>query len=252
MRAQNSQLLIPPSYEERQPEVGTVETDQKYIGLFSSGTTGRPKCIWNSYDNLWQNGIYTADAFDIKPTDKLLMLAEPWHVAGFTWMLMAEFLECEYQFITTKKGAHKEWLKAIREFEPDYLMTVPAVLRGIYDESWQVENVVYGGYPIKHSEYQLLARHCSTMYQGYGQTEAGGLISVHKRKSSNTPEDLEHLCGGLPIEGVQLQSEGTPKQPAPILITSETAFTDKTYISGDLGFIDNTYRVFITGRADKD
>lgn len=51
----DSLLIIPPYYIDKNPEVGEIEEDGKFIGLFSSGTTGTPKCVWNTFDNLIRN-----------------------------------------------------------------------------------------------------------------------------------------------------------------------------------------------------
>jgi len=180
LTARHSQLLIPPRYQGMELRVEQPPSDGKYIGLFSSGSTGVPKCIWNKQEHLLLNGRLSAEAFEVGPRHSLLMLASPWHVAGFTWALMAEQLDCEYVFISTVKGDHSLWLKTVQDTTPDYLLTVPAVLRALYDENWFAENVVYGGYSIKFEEYQKLSPHCSVMFQGYGQTEAGALSRAIK------------------------------------------------------------------------
>ncbi len=249
MNAEKSQLLIPPNLKGIDISVAEPPADGKYIGLFSSGTTSEPVCIWNSMDRLNQNAEYSANAFGVKSRHLLLMMAMPWHVAGFSWMLMAELLDCEYFFITTKKGEHDLWIKTVQDIEPDYLLTVPAVLRALYGEDWFVPNVAYGGYPIKFEEYEKLSPHCSFMYQGYGQTEAGGLISSYKRRSTVIPNELENLCQGQAIEGVELKCDGTKDQPESIFIKSETAFQSGFYDSGDVGFLDDRDNVFVMGRS---
>lgn len=247
----DSQLLVPPKLADRNPHLDNPKSDQKYVGLFSSGTTGTPKAIWNSYKNLVSNARYTAEAFGVKPDHRLLMMAAPWHVAGLSWAIMAEELGCEYQFITTKKGEDDKWLKGVQDFEPDFLMTVPAVLRSLYGDDWFVPNVVFGGYSLEEGELEKLKHHCEFTIQGYGQTEAGGLIAAHKRKSTEPANNIDHLCCGYSINGVTLQSEGSSEKPAPIYIQSETAYTNQKYNSGDLGFIDQTGKVYILGRADE-
>ncbi|MEQ9309748.1 MAG: AMP-binding protein [Balneolaceae bacterium] len=249
MHAENSQLLIPPTLEGKELNIEKPPSDGKYIGLFSSGTTSKPTCIWNSFEKLQKNAKYSAKAFEIETHHTLLMMALPWHVAGFSWMLMAENLECEYFFITTKKGEHNLWINTVQDINPDYMLTVPAVLRTLYDEDWFVSNVVYGGYPIKFEEYAKLSPHCSVMYQGYGQTEAGGLISSYKRRSTVLPFDLENLCQGKPISGVKLMCNGSQDAPQPIYIQSKTAFTTDRYDSGDVGFKDKKGNLYVVARS---
>tara|TARA_R110000868_G_scaffold408928_1_gene693241 strand:- start:5968 stop:6825 length:858 start_codon:yes stop_codon:yes gene_type:complete len=249
MKSETSQLLIPPKLTDKALKIDKPPSDGKYIGLFSSGTTSQPICIWNKFERLQKNAKYSATAFEVKPRHLLLMMALPWHVAGFSWMLMAEYLECEYFFITTQKGEHDLWIRTVKDIEPDYLFTVPAVLRALYNEEWFVSNIVFGGYPITFEEYSTLAPYCRLMYQGYGQTEAGGLISSYKRRSTQIPTKLENFCQGKPIQGVELSCNGTKENPQDIFIKSSTAFTQELYNSGDMGFKDRNGNIFVMGRS---
>ncbi len=247
--SKKSQLLIPPKLLGMSLDIPAPPSGDKYVGLFSSGTTQQPKCIWNTLDKLEENARYSASAFEVEPQHLVLLMAMPWHVAGLSWMLMCESVECDYFFITTRKGEHNLWIKTVQDISPDYLFTVPAVLRALYDEDWFVNNVAYGGYPIKFEEYAKLSPHCSSMYQGYGQTEAGGLISCHKRRSTVLPFELENLCNGKAIEGVELTCSGTQEHPTPIYIYSKTSCFPQTYDSGDVGFTDEEGNIYVAGRS---
>lgn len=251
IRAETSQLVIPPKLQEKRVEVDPVPDPQKNVGLFSSGTTGQPKCIWNSSQNLVQNGVYTAKAFDLKPDQRLLMMAAPWHIAGLSWAIMAEELGFDYEFLTTQKGEQERWLREIKRVNPDVLLTVPGVLSAIADEEWFVQKIIFGGYTPQEGELEKYANHCEVMIQGYGQTEAGGLITAHTMKSNDARLTNERLCCGFPIEGVKIHCEGIAEDPAPIFIHSKTAFIKEEFYSGDLGYKDETGRIFITGRTEE-
>ena len=137
LASEASQCLIPPQFNRSELEIPDPPKDgEKYIGLFSSGTTGSPKCIWNRLDNLQLNARFSAQAFDVSPSHFCLMLAKPWHVAGFSWMLMAESIDCEYLFVTTYRGDQDTWLKTIHDTNPDYLFTVPRVLEVLIDADY--------------------------------------------------------------------------------------------------------------------
>lgn len=247
---EDSVLIIPPGYEDRDPDIGDPDDSEKMVGLFSSGTTGRPKCIWNSYQHLLTNALRSADAFNISKEDRLLFLAAPWHVAGISWTLMAEQLGNDYRFIKTISGEASLWLDTIASYQPSHLLTVPAVLRNLYDEDWFVENIIYGGSPLKYHELTLVHPHSKFLYQGYGQTEAGGLIAVHPMRSAIKPSPDEHLCCGRAIEGVEIFCKGTHEAPDNILVRSETAYTSSRYDTGDAGYTDSEGNIYVTGRRD--
>ncbi len=245
LSASRSQVLIPPKLKDQELIIADQPEDGKYIGLFSSGSTGKPKCIWNKEERLLLNGRLSAKAFEIHSHHFLVMMAAPWHVAGFTWALMAEQLDCEYLFITTKRGDQDVWLKTIQDTTPDYLMTIPSVLRALYGEKWFATNVVYGGYAIEMDEFEKLSPHCKFTYQGYGQTEAGGLISSFKRQSSSTPFKNENQCCGKAVEGAQLQCVGTWQHPKSIYLESPTSYCESSYDTGDEGYFDKNGNIYL-------
>ena len=222
--------------------------DKSYVGIFSSGSTGQAKCIWNRLEHLKLNAMHSAKAFEVQSEHFLVFMALPWHVAGLTWAFMAEELKAEYLFVTTRKGQQALWLQTLQEFRPDYLFTVPSVLRQLYSESWFVPKVVYGGQAISAAEYLALSTHCSQTYQGYGQTEAGGLISVHKRKSTVLLAPGEERCQGFVIEGAHIECEGTSENPQPLWLQSETAHVAQKYATGDIGFKETDGRIHLLDR----
>jgi long-subunit acyl-CoA synthetase (AMP-forming) len=106
----------------------------------------------------------SAKVFEVQSEHFLLFMALLWHVAGLTWAFMAEELMAEHLFATTCYRQQTLWLQTLQEFRPDYLFTVPSVLRQLYSESWFVPKVVFGGQAISAAEYLSLATHCSQTY----------------------------------------------------------------------------------------
>lgn len=251
MHSEDSCLIIPPYYKDKDPEIEEIEGEGKFIGLFSSGTTGTPKCIWNTYDNLINNALETNSAFEILAMHKVLILASPWHVAGISWALMAEYYGNEYQFIATKKGDAKKWYQVIKQFQPDVLLTVPAVLKNLMDFEWEVPKIVFGGTSLEAQELINISERCRELIQGYGQTEAGGLISSHKYKRIPTVISDEHRRCGYPINGVEVRCNGNSNNPEPILVRSGTAYTENFYKTGDLGYKDVEGNLYIHSRINR-
>lgn len=231
------------------PEKGE---NNRQLGLFTSATTGDPKCIWNSVDNLLQNARITSREFEISSSDRLLMMAKPWHVAGLSWVLMAEDIGVSYSFLLTRSGEGEQWYKAIREYQPSHIMTVPQVLRTLFEyDDWFVPNIIYGGASIYENDYKLLSHHTKYCYQGYGQTEAGGLISCQKIiMDGQRRRNISH-CYGKPPSEFSIHCEGTPDHPEPIWLKSPTAIYDNYYDTGDLGYMDHSDDLYLIGRKNK-
>jgi len=249
----HSALMIPPRFDELELETDNLpDTTRKMVGLFSSGSTGTPKCIWNYYDNLLHNAAISQKMFDISAGNRLLIIASPWHVAGLSWCLMAEQARARYKIITPKIKDSDQWVDEIRAVEPDYLFTVPTVLRYLYKAgNWNIPAVAYGGASIEPKDYHDLKKHCKTVYQAYGQTEAGGLIAVHKRPAEQSPDPHEHQCCGYPPLQYEIICDGTSEYPQPIYLHSPTSIYDGSYNTGDLGYKDSHGRLYISGRTDE-
>lgn len=253
MTSEENLLLSAPGKEGQQ--LGVVSPKEKqesrYIGLYTSATTGTAKVIWNTFDRLMRNAGISAREFEITGDDRLLMLAKPWHVAGLSWALIGEYLNLDYRLIPTESGEEQRWYQAIMDFNPDYLLTVPEVLRRLFDfDDWFVSNIVYGGTPITDEDYRPLSIHAHNLYQGYGQTEAGGLISSHKIMTAQEIPAGSCYCYGYPPEEFKVQCEGTPKNPQPIWLQSPTAVYDGFYDTGDKGYMRDG-KIFLRGRCEK-
>ncbi|MDZ7681881.1 MAG: AMP-binding protein [Fodinibius sp.] len=250
MNASESLLLCGPPAVEPSDGPSEYEIQERALGLFTSATTGAPKCIWNTYNRLVHNARITGREFDLSQRDRLLMMAKPWHVAGLSWVLMAEQRNLNYSFIHTKKGEIERWYRAIKEYRPTYLLTVPTVLRKLFTyEDWQVPNIVFGGAPITSADYGPLAEHCSTIYQGYGQTEAGGLISCKKLSAdAEIPKEMVSNYGSPPDE-FELRCRGSKEKPASIWLKSPTAIYGDFYDTGDCGYRADDGSLVLKGRA---
>jgi O-succinylbenzoic acid--CoA ligase len=251
--AEENLLLIPPRFEELDLEIGLPKQAAVQIGLFSSGSTGDPKCIWNTRQNLLLNGEFSREAFGLSHSDRVLIIASPWHVAGLTWALMAQLAGVPYKMVVPHTKESDQWSSIIRDFQPTHLFTVPTVLRYLAQQSdWSCRNIAYGGASIEPDLYDQMAEHGTVMYQAYGQTEAGGLIAVHKRLLGSDPYEFEAICCGKPPRGIMLECDSTDvNEPAPIRLLSETAVYDDWYDTGDVGYLNEAGDLHITGRKHK-
>lgn len=248
MNAEKSQLLIRPKYVGANLPIGEVPDDGKYVGLFSANSINEPDCIWNLYSHLELNAALSARALNIQPQDYVFILAHPWNIEGLLWALAAEHMDCDYLFLSPKKGEHDLWVRLIQDTQPDFLFTSPSVLRALFGEDWFIPNVVFAGAGILHNEYNLLAPHCSITHQVYMNTATGGTISEYKRKSIRIPNEDEYLCFGKPLPGIEVKCEGGKGSPGPIYIHSQTAPFPEFYDTHDIGFLDAEGRLYIVQR----
>lgn len=250
MHSNQNQLLSSPRFSNSIDDISPpVHSKDKVIGLFSSGTTGNATCIWNSYRNLLSNARVSRSMFNITEHQSILIIASPWHVAGLTWALMAETGNNLYHILSPRKKEASRWPRLMEDLKPDVLLTVPSVLRMLYKSgNWFVPNIICGGEPLTPNDYPKLRQHGQSLYQAYGQTEAGGLIAVHRRDLNRPSGLFEHQCCGYPVPDCKIRCEGTTEAPASIYLKSPFSIYTDWYDTGDLGFMDSLKRLYISGR----
>ena len=251
--AKNHVLLIPPRFDPGQLEITSPPGNEEvYVGLFTSGSTGSPKLIWNRRSAIVENGRISQSLYDISPQMELLIIASPWHVAGLSWALMAEEAGNNYQITVPRIEKVSEWNELIHSMQPDMLLTVPSVLRYLYGYSdWFVPRIAYGGASLLSEDYEKLAPHGHMLYQGYGQTEAGGVISAHKRSLLDEPDMNEAACVGVPPSPISVSCRGFRENPEPVSVQSPTAVYKGWYDTGDRGFMDEAGKLYLKGRNDR-
>ncbi len=252
LNSEKSILAIPPRFEEAEVTIlPPPSNSEKYIGLFSSGSTGEPKCLWNKQSNLNVNAEISVKAFSIQRNDRLLILASPWHVAGLSWAAMAEVAGSSWEIVTPYVKNSAQWIDIIKNFNPTLLLTVPSVLRYLAEyDNWFVPRIAFGGASLDQGDYELLKGHCDSVIQAYGQTEAGGLISLSERKLSDANPKIDFNDVGKAPSEFEITCLGTMEKPDTVFLTSSSSVSDEKYDTGDLGFFDENGNLHLTGRKN--
>jgi len=246
----NSYYFIPPRFEEI--DMTELETlgdihQENTITLLSSGSTGLPKKIVLSKKKLLLNASMSIKPFVLTKESRVLVIASPWHVAGFTWALAAEQVGATVQTIIPYVEKLSEIPSLIESFKPTHLFTVPGALRSFYKEEWFCEEVITGGATLFAEDYLVLKNKCAMLTQAYGQTEAGGLISFVRKSVQEFTEKDSGNCGKLPDE-FELEFRGEQNE---IWFKSPTTISDSFYFTGDVGFFDKNAELRVTGRLNQ-
>jgi acyl-CoA synthetase (AMP-forming)/AMP-acid ligase II len=261
-------------YESQMPEVVGPQLNQRNstaLVIQTSGTSGQPKAVRHSLENLVVGGMCIARSWKLSPSDTGLNMVPLFHIGGITRCLTAALLSegsvcfcqgfdpsllwdlCEHFDITWYYGVptmHEEILKALARREDTRR---PPCLRFVANAG-------------AHLPEELARRMAQTfrcyVLPCYGSSEIMPISSppldyaLDKSGSSGIPCGPE-VCimdaDGQPLAAAQIGHIVARGCPCALGYESRTGERDMTFDgwlhTGDLGYIDETGWLFVTGRS---
>ena len=261
----NAQTLVPGNTAAPDAEPRDVA-----VVLYTSGTSGDPKGVCLSFDNLVQNARASIEHARMNPAQVFLSVLPQFHSFGFTAMTITPLL----------LGAAVHYLprfspvtvvNTIAERKVTIFMAIPSMYAALAQMK-QVDRAAFasvtlaisGGEPLPPKVAQAFEdRFGVPIYEGYGLTETSPVVSL------NVPWAHRPGSVGRPLPGIEISAvdqAGTPLpagQDGELLIRGHcvmlgyhnrpeaTAATirDGALWTGDIGHIDADGFVYITGRA---
>jgi long-chain acyl-CoA synthetase len=253
------------------PTFDVVDRDRDDIAviMYTGGTTGRPKGVMLSHENLRWNAVTTAEATGIQPGTISMSALPVAHLFGMLASVVAQ--------VVGTRGVLLEWftpdgvLQAIQDHGVQYLPVVPTMMTlllhhpgaGDYDTS-SLETVFASAapMPIELSEAFEKEFGCEVL-EAYGQTEAAPAIALMRpglvKKAGST---------GPPLPGVEVRVEDDDHREVPVgeageicarspgimkgyrgldEITADTLAHGWLH-TGDMGHVDEDGYLFVTDR----
>lgn len=245
------------------PDLSVTPRDENDLAalIYTSGTTGRSKGAMLSHGNLAANALALHQAWGFSERDVLLHALPIFHVHGLFVALHCALLS----------GAPMLWLA---KYDDDaviaalpratVMMGVPTFYTRLLEEkrftraaAAHMRVFISGSAPLLESTHaELEARTGKRILERYGMSEAVIITS--------NPLDGERLAGsvGFPLPGVELRIDGEDtgvvqiKGPSVFSAywrmpekTKEEFTADGFFITGDVGRVDETGRLWLSGRA---
>ena len=245
-------------------------SDRLALLLYTSGTSGRPKGVMLTEDNLWANVRQVRDWAHFCSRDVVLGVLPQFHSFGFTVLTMMP-LAVGARAIYTARFMPKKIVDLASRHRPTALVAIPSMynaLRSVKDAPKDAFSslrfAVSGGEPLPQSVSDGFHEAFGVrIAEGYGLTETSPVVSWC------LPHEYRWKSVGRPLHGVQFLIADANGQPVPqghdgevrikgpnvmkgyFNLPTETAAAfdaDGWFRTGDQGRLDADGHLSITGR----
>ena len=239
--------------------------------LYTSGTTGRPKGVPLTVDNIVAEQEATDDCLDMTPQDRVIGVLPFFHVFGLFNVLHLALVHGA-SVILVPQYSPGQFLKAIVERESTLVIAIPTMF--IHLEAMMrlkkatlpssIRLCVSGAAPLPVETIDMFKKTAGIpVLEGYGLTETAAACCM------NPPHGRTKVGSiGMPLKGYKMAVVGDgvealpPGQNGEIAIKgrgvmhgyymlkeeSERSLRDGWFLSGDVGYVDEDGYFFITDR----
>ena len=252
-----------------------IKTNQKDNALlmYTSGTTGKPKGVMLSHENILNGGINVMIAHELRPNDKGLCVLPLYHINGLIVTVIGPLVSQGSLVLCQKFSATNFW-KYISEFQCTWFSVVPTIISALLNKYSQNElnllnlsSIRFGRsasaalapethhnfekkFKIQMIETMGLTESCAPILSNplppkkikYGSPGIpyGNEIII---MDSNFKEVKRNTIGQICVKGknVMLEYYKNPKE-------TQKSFHNDWFLTGDLGLMDDENYVFVRGR----
>ncbi|MFC5407323.1 class I adenylate-forming enzyme family protein [Cohnella soli] len=176
--------------------------------LYTSGTTGNPKGVMLSSENIWSNVHSILSYFDLSPRDRMLIIRPFTHASAITGELLPCLISGCSVYIKPSEVSPLHSLSLLNKYKISVFCATPTVCsyiaRVATNRSFpHLKKIVLSGEGLTARQLELIRRTfpLARIWNAYGLTEASPRVSCNTDLSDmNDP-----LCVGTPLPDVSIK-----------------------------------------------
>ena len=261
-----------------------IDDNDTSILMFTAGTTGQPKGVMLTHDNLATYVLNNVSPADPEIEEKNILTVPLYHIAGMQAVLAAVY--GGRTLVVQRQFEASEWMKLVETERVTRAMMVPTMLKGLMEHEEfhdrdlsSLQVITYGAAPMPVEVITKAIEELpgTRFINAFGQTESASTITML------TPED--HVIEGAPAERAlklkRLGSIGRALGDTEVKIFDEegneapvdevgeivargprvmkgywkadeatnTTIRNGWLYTGDMGYMDEAGYIFLSGRA---
>ncbi len=254
------------SVANNEESTSVIEYDPNSIALlmYTSGTTGEPKCVQLTFNNLYTSAKSSDSFIQHNKSDLWLASLPFYHIGGFSIITRTFISGC---CMAIPNSLNEDDLySSMLIYNPTLLSLVPTMLKRLIGKNftpWENLRIIFvGGGPANTNLIKKSLEKSWPISAVYGSTETASMVTV----SSTENLEANGLSAGISLEGVEIsivnnESNNNINQ---IVVSSKSVahsyfnlplcenslLKNGRYFSNDIGRIDSSGNLHIVGRKD--
>lgn len=245
-----------PDNEEKTSQINFSENKTALI-LFTSGSSGKPKAVMLSFENLIQSAVIGNKVLNQTSKDKWLASLPFYHIGGFS--IIFRVLMFGTSIIIPDSLSNDNLSESIKKNKPALISLVTTQLKNFIDKDFtppiELRTVLLGG---GFSDKNLILKAIDKGWmiaKVYGSTETSSLISF--MNPDEVKKKPEASGKAIPPNKIIITDEGGIAIQSPAVMkgyfnNDETAgvIKDGYYFTGDIGYLDDEGYLFVEAKRN--